>query len=214
MGVELAVMGVKDGVLGQDEVVTYTEPARGIYKKLILREGKLVGAIMLGENQTTSRLLQLFDRGETISSCNRAELLFPLTGESVSIEVVDLPDETQICNCNGVSKGQILAAVKSGKRSLKMLGEATRAGTGCGSCKPQVQKLLEHAAEGQLVDDPSIHYYVPGVPLTKPQLIAAIKEQRLYSVSAVFQMLAGGKEDPGSKAGLASLLKTIWGKQY
>jgi nitrite reductase (NADH) large subunit len=50
--------------------------------------------------------------------------------------------------------------------------------------------------------------------MVKPELIEAIKGQGLRSVSAVFQALAGGKEDPGSKAGLASLLKTIWGKDY
>ncbi|MBO0790365.1 MAG: NAD(P)/FAD-dependent oxidoreductase [Ktedonobacteraceae bacterium] len=214
MGVELAVMGEKEHHPEQDEIVTYAEPTRGIYKKLILRGGKLVGAIMLGDSPTTPRLLQLFDRGEIIPE-NRAELLFPIAGDSSAATTLkDLPDSTQICNCNGVSKGEIVAAVKSGKRSLKVLCEATRAGTGCGSCKSQVQALLELASDGLVVDDPSLHYYVPGVPLTKPQLIAAIKEQQLRSVSAVFQALANGKEDLGSKAGLASLLKTIWGKDY
>jgi nitrite reductase (NADH) large subunit len=213
MGIELAVMGEKECQQGLDELITYAEPSRGIYKKLIVREGRLAGAIMLGENQTTPRLLQLFDRGEVLPE-NRAELLFPIAEESAALNVADLPDDTQICNCNGVTKGQIVSAVKSGKRSLKMLCDATRAGTGCGSCKQQVQALLEVAADGLVTEDPSIHYYVPGVPLTKPQLIQAIKEQHLRSVSAVFNALAGGKEDPGSKIGLASLLKTIWGKDY
>ncbi|GHO95514.1 nitrite reductase [NAD(P)H] [Reticulibacter mediterranei] len=213
MGVELAVMGAKERTCESDEIVTYSEPSRGIYKKLIVNKGRLVGAIMLGENATTPRLLQLFDREEVIPE-NRAELLFPLSGDAPAFNVADLPDDAQICNCNGVSKGQIVAAVKSGKRSLKMLCDATRAGTGCGSCKSQVQALLEFASDGVMVDDPSIHYYVPGVPLAKPQLIEAIKQQNLRSVSAVFQALAGGKEDAGSKVGLASLLKTIWGKDY
>jgi nitrite reductase (NADH) large subunit len=145
---------------------------------------------------------------------NRAELLLPPPGENKAINVADLPDTAQICNCNGVSKGKIIAAVRGGQRSLKMLCDATRAGSGCGSCKPQVQALLELASDGLLIDDPSVHYYVPGVPLTKPALIKALKEQGLRSVSAVFKALAAGKEDPGSKAGLASLLKTIWGKEY
>jgi nitrite reductase (NADH) large subunit len=213
MGVELAVMGAKERTCESDEIVTYSEPSRGIYKKLIVNKGRLVGAIMLGENATTPRLLQLFDREEAIPE-NRAELLFPLSGDAPAFNVADLPDDAQICNCNGVSKGQIVAAVKSGKRSLKMLCDATRAGTGCGSCKTQVQALLEFASDGVMVDDPSIHYYVPGVPLTKPQLIEAIKQQNLRSVSAVFQALADGKEDAGSKVGLASLLKMIWGKDY
>ena len=129
MGIELAVMGEKERSHEQDEIVTYTEPARGIYKKLILRQGRLVGAIMLGDSPTTPRLLQLFARGEKVAD-NRAELLFPLSSESAAINVADLPDDAQICNCKGVSKGQIVAAVKSGKRSLKVLSEATRAGTG------------------------------------------------------------------------------------
>ena len=58
---------------------------------------------------------------------------------------------------------------------------------------------------------PAAHYYVPGVPLAKRELIAAITEMNLRSVSQVFDVLADGTEDPGSKAGLASLLKTIWG---
>ncbi len=213
MGIELAVMGDKEHADEDDEVVTYTEPSRGVYKKLIVRNGRLAGAILLGDGATAPRVLQLFDRRETLPE-NRAELLFPLSGESQELKVADMPDDTQICNCNGVSKGKLVAAVKAGKRSLKMLCDATRAGTGCGSCMSQVKAVLEYACDGMVVDDPSIHYYVPGVPLTKSELMQAIKEQNLRSVSAVFNTLAGGKEDPGSKAGLSSLLKTMWGKDY
>jgi nitrite reductase (NADH) large subunit len=62
--------------------------------------------------------------------------------------------------------------------------------------------------------DPTEHYYVPGVALEKSQLVAEIKSRGLKSVSAVFQELAGGREDPGSKVGLASLLKTLWPDEY
>ncbi|HTK05974.1 MAG TPA: nitrite reductase large subunit NirB [Ktedonobacteraceae bacterium] len=213
MGVELAVMGEKDPCCEDDEVVTYTEPGRGIYKKLIIHDERLVGAIVMGDGQTVPKLLQLFDRKGPVPE-NRAELLFSLSGESKGTGVADLPDDAQICNCNGVTKGKIVASVNSGKRTLKTLCAATRAGTGCGTCKAQVQELLELTAGDQLAEDPSIHYYVPGVPLTKPELIKAIKGQELRSVSAVFAALAAGKEDPASKLGLASLLKTIWGKDY
>jgi nitrite reductase (NADH) large subunit len=213
MGVELAVMGIKEPAQADDEVVTYVEPSRGVYKKLIVRNGQLAGAILLGDGTNAPRLLQAFDRGAILPE-NRAEVLFPLAAESRELSVEEMPDTAQVCNCNGVSKGQLMAAIKNGCRSLKALCEVTRAGTGCGSCKPQVQSVLEAAAGDLLLEDPSIHYYVPGVPLTKPDLIKAIKEQNLRRVSAVFQALAGGKEDPGSKVGLASLLKTIWGKDY
>jgi NAD(P)H-nitrite reductase large subunit len=113
-----------------------------------------------------------------------------------------------------VTKGRLTNAISDGCRSLRALCDATRAGTGCGSCKPQVQQLLEALAGDSLVDDPAAHYYVPGVPLRKPDLVAEILERNLRSVSAVFEALADGREDPKSKAGLASLLKTIWPSEY
>jgi nitrite reductase (NADH) large subunit len=213
MGVELAVMGIKDAAHENDEVVNYVEPLRGIYKKLVIRNGRLAGAILLGDAAGAPSLLQAFDRG-TILPDNRAELLFPLAAESLELSLEDMPDSAQVCNCNGVSKGQLVQAITNGCRSFKALCDATRAGTGCGSCKPQVQAVLASAAGDLIIEDPSVNYYVPGLPFTKPDLIQAIKEQNLYSVSAVFDALGEGREDPASKVGLASLLKTIWGKDY
>ncbi len=214
MGVELAVAGDKDPSSDEDEVVTYVEPNRNVYKKVIVRDGKVTGAILLGDGLTVPRILQAFDRGEALPE-NRSELLFPLSADAGPIlNVEDLPDDAQICNCNGVTKAKIVAAVDNGNRSLKAVCDATRAGTGCGSCKMQVQAVLELAADGLMVEDPSVHYYVPGIALTKPELIAAINAMELKSVSAVFESLAGGKEDAGSKLGLASLLRTIWGADY
>ncbi len=213
MGVDLATFGDKDATSEEDEVISYVEPSRGVYKKLIVRNGRLAGAILLGDGATTPRLLQAFDRQEDVPE-SRAELLFSLAGEAKGLDVADLPDEAQICNCNGVSKGRIVAAVKAGNRSFRTLCDATRAGTGCGTCRPQVQAILKMAADGLVAEDPSVHYYVPGLPMTKQELVAAVRNQGLRSVSAVFSILAGGKEDPGSKVGLASLLKTIWGKDY
>ena len=213
MGIELAVMGDKEPTSHADEVITYAEPARGIYKKLVVGDGKLKGAILMGDGLGVPSLLQAFDRCTELPD-SRSEVLFPSLSEDKPISLAYVPDSAQICNCNGVTKGRILQAVKSGCLSLKSVCEATRAGTGCGSCKPQVQGILELACDGLMVEDPSVHYYVPGIPLAKPDLIRAVKEQQLRSVSAVFSALAGGREDPGSKAGLASLLKTIWGGQY
>ena len=214
MGVELAVAGAKDPSSDDDEVVTYVEPNRNVYKKVIVRDGKVTGAILLGDGLTVPRILQAFDRGEALPE-NRSELLFPLSADAgPMLNVEDLPDDAQICNCNGVTKAKIVAAVDNGNRSLKAVCDATRAGTGCGSCKMQVQAVLELAADGLMVEDPSVHYYVPGIALTKPELIAAINAMELKSVSAVFESLAGDKEDAGSKQGLASLLRTIWGADY
>ena len=212
-GVDLAVMGDREASGADDEEVTYSEPARGVYKKLVVRGGKLAGAILLGDASSAPALLQAFDRSRLLDD-DRAGLLFPLAAGGVTTSAADLDDDAQICNCNGVSKGAIVAAVKKGCRSLKTLCETTRAGTGCGTCKRDVGVILEAVAGDAVSDDPTVHYYVPGVPMTKPELVRAVRERGLRSVSAVFRELAGGKEDVASKAGLASLLKTLWGKDY
>jgi nitrite reductase (NADH) large subunit len=211
MGVDLAVMGLQSPG-ANDEEVLYVDAARGVYKKLVVREGRLQGAILLGDAGAAPDLFRTFER-ETELPPDPARLLFP--GQAAPAQgVLDAPEDAQVCNCNGVSKGRILAAVRGGKRTLAAVCEATRAGTGCGSCKGEVSALLEAAGGGAAAEDPSVHYYVPGVPLTKPELVRAVKELGLRSVSAVFQALAAGKEHAPSKPGLASLLRVVWGEEY
>lgn len=213
MGVEMAAMGVTEPVDERDEIVQFTEPKKGTYKKLIIRDGRLAGAILLGDISKAAYLMQAFDRGTPLPE-DRLTLLFDIGTPSKQVSIDQLPLDAQVCNCNGVSKGALVSCIKSGKRSPKAVMEATRAGMGCGSCKSMVTEIIEWACGGEVEDDPSIHYYVPGVPLTKPELIRACREQNLKSVSAVFQALAGGKEDAASKPGLASLLSSIWAGEY
>ena len=76
MGVDLVVLGAKEATDDKDQVFTYAQPRRGIYKKVILREGRLAGAILLGDTSTAPRLLRAFHKQETVPE-NPAELLFP-----------------------------------------------------------------------------------------------------------------------------------------
>jgi nitrite reductase (NADH) large subunit len=213
MGVELVSMGEVRASAPGDEVVVYREPSRGVYKKIVVRDGRLAGAILLGEADTAGVLAQLFTLGTPLPE-RRADVLFGTASGAPILSVFDLPDHAQICNCHGIAKGPIKEAIQIGQcRSVTAVGACTKAGTGCGSCKPLIQQFLEVYA-GAVEEDPREHYYVPGVPLTKPDLIAAIKAQQLKSVSAVFRALAGGREDAASKPGLASLLKSIWPSEY
>jgi len=212
MGVELASMGETKPASPSDEVVVYREPRRGVYKKIILRDDKVAGAILLGETDTAPQLMQLF-MGGTKAPDRRSDLLFaPAEGASM-LQVLDMPDSLQICNCNGVNKRQIVDAVRGGCSSVARIGACTKAGTGCQSCKPVIAQLLD-AYRDAGTSDPSEHYYVPGVPLEKSRLVEEIRKRRLTSVSEVFAQLAGGKEDAASKVGLASLLKSLWPDEY
>lgn len=213
MGVEVASLGICEPEYPEDEVIQFSDAKRGSYKKLIIRDGRLVGGILLGDISKAAYLTQSFDRNTPLPE-ERLGLLFDIGDPPKKVTFEEMSSSMQICNCNGVSKGAIVQCVSSGKRSPKAVMDATRAGMGCGSCKSMVTEIVEWACGGNVEEDPSVHYYVPGVPLTKPELIRAIQERKLKSVSAVFDYLAGGKEDAASKPGLASLLKTLWKGEY
>jgi nitrite reductase (NADH) large subunit len=213
MGVEVASMGITEPTDEGDEVVQFTEPKKGTYKKLIIRNGRLIGSILLGDISKAPYLTQAFERSTPVPE-ERLSMLFDIGAPSEAASVESMPPDMQVCNCNGVSKAKIAECVKAGKRSLKSVMDATRAGMGCGACKTMVTQVVEWACGGATEVDPAADYYVPGVPLAKPELVQAIREQGLRSVSAVFAALAGGVEDPSSKPGLASLLNQLWADEY
>ncbi len=113
MGVDLAVMGDKEPVGEDDEVVSYSEPSRGIYKKLIVRNDRLAGAIILGDGAVVPSLLQTFASGSSLHE-NRAEILFAPAAVATTRRQrcrATIPDSARICDCNDVSKAQIIEAV-------------------------------------------------------------------------------------------------------
>jgi nitrite reductase (NADH) large subunit len=213
MGVELASMGITDPTDDDDEVVQFSEPKRGTYKKLIIRKGRLAGAIMVGDLGKVAYLMQAFDKNTPLPE-DRLSLLFDIGAPSQKVTLEEMPDDAQVCNCNGVSKAAIGQCVKLGKRTAKSVMVATRAGMGCGSCKGLVGDLVEWFCGGEVDDDPTLHYYVPTIPLNKQELIKAVREKKLRSVSSVFSELGGGHEDASSKPALASLLSIVWKGEY
>jgi NAD(P)H-nitrite reductase large subunit len=147
MGVDLVSMGEVLG--GADtEVISHLDPAAGVYKKLVIRDNRLAGAILLGAPDDGGRLQRMFRSAEPLD----ASALDLLTGanardellkEGAGADLRGLPDATQICNCNTVSKKDIVAAISGGKCTVAAIGECTKAGTGCGTCQPLLQQLIE-----------------------------------------------------------------------
>ena len=213
-GVDVAAMGLQGPERDDDEHVVFTEPSRGVFKSVVVRDDKVVGATLVGDTSKVSFLTRAFDQGTPLPA-ERAGLLFELGGPSEAVGVAKLADDTQVCNCNGVTKGQLVSCVHAGATTVQQVMEQTRAGKGCGSCKEQVCAIVQLAGQGVIEEDPAANWYVPGVPLDKPTLMARIRELELTSVSSVFAALApAGAEDAKSKMGLASLLKMMWGEKY
>jgi nitrite reductase (NADH) large subunit len=215
-GVDVASMGVKGPERPDDEFVRFAEPKRGVYKSVVIRDGKLIGAMLLGDTKKVAFLTQSFDRGLPLPE-ERVEMLFELAGPSEEQGAAEMDDSVQVCNCNGVSKGDLVACVRGGEHSVTGCMNATRAGKGCGACKPLVRDIVEWAVTesgGEVGEDQSANWYVPAIPMDKPTLIAAIKEQNLRSVSAVLAALAPEGEDAGSKMPLTSLLRVVWNGEF
>ncbi|HEX8551503.1 MAG TPA: FAD-dependent oxidoreductase [Abditibacteriaceae bacterium] len=146
MGVELASMG-EVNPRGDDEEIVYREARRGIYKKLIVRDGKLAGAILLGDVTKAAALTQAFDRQSALPD-DRAALLFDI-GKNKSNAMLEMPDEAPVCNCNGVTKGTIRLVASEGECTPEAVMKCTRAGSGCGSCKTLVREIVDWVRESK-----------------------------------------------------------------
>jgi len=213
-GVDVASMGIKAPEFDDDEFVQYSEPRHGVYKTIVIRDGKLVGATLVGDVSKVSFLTQAFDNGLPLPD-ERISLMFDIGTPDVAVGVSELADDAQVCNCNGVSKGSLVACVRDGTTSVTGVMAKTKAGKGCGSCKELVGQVVAWAAEGAVTEDPSASWYVPGVPYDKPTLMGLIRDLQLHSVSSVFAALApDGKEDAGSKMALSSLLEMMWADEF
>ncbi|MCD4851343.1 nitrite reductase large subunit NirB [Arthrobacter sp. AK01] len=213
-GVDVASMGLHGPERDTDEHIVFSEPGRGVFKSIVIRDNKMVGATLLGDSRKVAYLTQAFDQGLPLPE-ERLSLMFDLGSPGEEESVAELADNAQVCNCNGVSKGALVSAVRGGCASVSAAMDATRAGKGCGSCKPMVTQVVEWAAGGAVEEDPAASYYVPGIPLDKGSLMAEIRSRGLRSVSEVFAALApGSAEDAKSKMGLASLMKMMLAGDY
>lgn len=214
-GVDVAAMGLKSPERDDDEFVQFSEPKRGVYKTVVVRDDKLVGATLVGDVSKVAFLMQAFDRGLPLPP-ERVSLMFDIGGAPDNATgAAELADDAQVCNCNGVSKATLVGCVKGGQTSVEGVMSATRAGKGCGSCKGLVAQVVEWAADGAVSEDATSKWYVPSLPYEKPDLMSKIRELELHSVSSVFAALAPeGREDAGSKMALASLLHMMWGDEF
>jgi assimilatory nitrate reductase electron transfer subunit len=144
-GIDLAALGDSAAVDG--EHVTFADPVRGTYAKLVVRDNRLAGAIMLGDNPTVGTVIQLFDRGGPLPADLRTLLLGRAAGGPVAAPPVEaspalMPDAAVVCQCNTVTKGGLLACWRGGARTAADLVAGTRATTGCGSCRDTVEGIV------------------------------------------------------------------------
>ena len=144
-GIDVASFG--DALNENDGLeIVYENAFQGIYKSIIVnKEGtSLLGGIMVGDASDYSMLHQIFLNGMAIPE-NPEQLILPAGADGGSFgDVMDLPDDAQVCSCESVTKGQICGVIESGEATdLAGVVSCTKAGTGCGGCKPMVKDLTD-----------------------------------------------------------------------
>jgi assimilatory nitrate reductase electron transfer subunit len=127
------------------EVLCFADSTRGRYAKLVVRDDRVAGAIVLGAPDAAATIAQLYDRGVPVPSDRLAVLLgraLP-AGVPAGSSPADLPGTALVCRCNSVSKSRLVEAWKAGAADLPELAVATRATTGCGGCSDAVRGIAD-----------------------------------------------------------------------
>jgi len=132
-----------------DEAIVLQDPATDTYKKLVIRDNKIKGAVMYGDTMDGTWYFQLMREGTDISDF-RKTILFGQhdlgdAGHGDETRVAAMSDDTEICGCNGVCKGDIVdAIVKKGLFTLDDVRAHTKASSSCGSCTGLVEAVLSN----------------------------------------------------------------------
>ncbi|MDO0925223.1 FAD-dependent oxidoreductase [Streptomyces sp. TG1A-8] len=143
-GIDLATMGEvgADGSGEGEEVLSYCDSGRNVYQKVVVRDGRVAGAILVGGSAALGTITQLFDRRAAVPQ-DRRLLLFPeLAGTAGTGASTGLAADALVCQCNGVPREEVLRHGAAGSRTVESIATATRATTGCGGCRPLIEELL------------------------------------------------------------------------
>jgi nitrite reductase (NADH) large subunit len=147
-GVDVFSAGALMAADESDDEITLRDDHRGVYKKVVLRDGKMVGAVLYGDVADGGWYLQLI-RDKADISALRDRLVFGRAFADVDAmsspgdDVAAMPDDAQICGCNGISKSTIVGAIKKKElTSLSQVRAHTKASASCGQCTPLVEALL------------------------------------------------------------------------
>ncbi|WP_226645490.1 FAD-dependent oxidoreductase [Microbulbifer variabilis] len=144
-----AIMGdvASDNLQQQEDLQSHVFRNRfkGIYRRLFVKGGRILGAIYIGSWDEANSLRQAVAQEEKVSA--RALKQFAsegrLFGQQTSNSIKNFPDSYLVCQCNSISKGELCKAISEGKRTLNELQQATTAGSVCGSCRPLMAELLD-----------------------------------------------------------------------
>ena len=188
--------------------VRYEDRAIGVYKKLTLRGGKLIGAILVGDTSDSHRYMEWMRSGADLTD-KRKQLFFPQPAGDAGLDVAEMSDSTTVCGCVGVTKRAIIEAIhEEGINTLSQLKDATRASTGCGSCTGLCEALLKAVAPD--FEEEAKKVLCACVPFSQEKLREIVRSQRLKSVQDVLDIYGNGNGCETCKPALSYMLDMVW----
>ncbi len=213
MGVDVASFGNAFADEKQSKAIVYEDPFKGAYKKLVfnLDGTKLLGGILVGDASEYGQLSMLAKSSEPLPMPPSELLLGKSDGSKSSAGgmVAGIANDTQVCSCNNVSKGQICSAIKDKNlTSVEEIKLCTKAGTGCGGCLPLVTDLFKAQikASGKQVSNALCEHFA----CSRQELFEIVKIKRIQSFDELIRAHGRGQGCEICKPAVASILASLW----
>jgi nitrite reductase (NADH) large subunit len=205
----------------KSEDIVLRDASRGVYKRLIIQENQLIGAVLYGDTSDGNWYFDLLKRGEDITPI-RESLIFGQAfadgggGADPSLAVAALSDDAEICGCNGVSKGKIVSAIRDGANTLDAVRGTTKASASCGSCTSQVECLLKVALGDEYAGERAVKTMCKCTSFTHDDVRKLILEKQLREIPEVMQELHWATPDGCSscRPALNYYLLCAWPGEY
>jgi nitrite reductase (NADH) large subunit len=221
-GIDLFSAGDFTGGDGTEDIVL-SDPVGGVYKKLVIKDDKLVGACLYGDTVDGSWYFKLLREGRKIHDI-RDKLMFGEShigdvGHQGHSKAAAMADADEVCGCNGVTKGAICKAIKDkGLFTLDEVRKHTKASASCGSCTGLVEQLLMFTAGGDYSSTPKKKAVCGCTDLSHQDVRDAIRSQkllRLDGVHGVYQALGWKTPSgcPSCRPALNYYLISTWPKE-
>jgi len=192
-GIDLFSAGNFTGGAGFEEIVL-SDPQGGVYKKLVLKDDKLVGACLYGDTVDGSWYFKLLRDGRPIADI-RDKLMFGESnigdvGHQGQNKAAAMADSDEVCGCNGVTKGTICKTIKDkGLFTLDEVRKHTKASASCGSCTGLVEQLLMFTAGGDYSATPKTKAMCACTEHGHQAVRDAIRSNKLLKIADVFAAL-------------------------
>jgi nitrite reductase (NADH) large subunit len=216
-GIDVFSAGVLAAADESEDEITFSDAAAGIYKKLVIRDDKLVGAVLYGDVTDGAWYFDLLCKGTDVGALRPGMIFGAKTQDSDPLAAVAaMPDDAQVCGCNGVSKGAIMGCIKAkGLTTLDAVRAHTKASASCGSCTSQVGQLLALALGNDKVAE-TVPTVCKCTDHTHEEVRAAIAEHGLRSMAEIRRMMGWKNEDGCAKCrpALNYYLLCAWPGEY